>query len=519
VPATLRTVYRAHMTDPLALMVLGVALAVVAWNITLAGWITARREVPRVFSNLTAICGLLVAPALLVAVAIGTETGSRTIAGISWLMPLIACVFVLQVLYALLARLISAIVGVPLLLYNAVLAVIAIGDYLASQLGVAPLALQAAVSARDVVLGMTVGRAALVSPMAMLVPMIAPAYPARWRLSAAVRAALVLVATALSTLLMVEWPRGVAAVRSYEAAYAEPMQARPAGDFAIGLRVFPLLEGAPPARAVQADRWLIEQLAPDVVLVVLDSEGWRASALDSLSRVLQPLRDDSVQIAIALRTTGGSVAPDDAGRQAAVERVLVRLQPDVLFPALMDPIPSMLPSLPHSANWWRALLLRSAATVRRVRPRTMVGWSASRLDATDSAVYEWASGPGSPVELVGAVSFPSFSGLPAIDARLRAFERWHQRAVMGGGGTRPHWLVSAGGLPHAHGDAAQLAAIRRALAWGSRRDWIRAVVIGEPADYDGRVGLRAANGRIRRSVRALALAARQMREVRTTALP
>jgi hypothetical protein len=80
-------------------------------------------------------------------------------------------------------------------------------------------------------------------------------------------------------------------------------------------------------------------------------------------------------------------------------------------------------------------------------------------------------------------------------------------------------MVSAGGLPHAHGDAAQLAAIRRALAWGSRRDWIRAVVIGEPADYDGRVGLRAANGRIRRSVRALALAARQMREVRTTALP
>ena len=31
-------------------------------------------------------------------------------------------------------------VGVPLLLYNVVLAVIALGDYLASQLGVAPLA-------------------------------------------------------------------------------------------------------------------------------------------------------------------------------------------------------------------------------------------------------------------------------------------------------------------------------------------------------------------------------------------
>ncbi|QJR34217.1 hypothetical protein [Gemmatimonas groenlandica] len=507
------------MTDPLALLVLGVAMAVLAWDIALAGWIAARREAPRVFTNLTAFCGLLVAPALLVAVATGTETGARTISGITWLMPMIACAFVLQVLYSLVTRLVSVVVALPILLYDVVIAVIAIGDYLASQQGVAPLQLQAAVSARDVILGMTAGRAALVSPLAMLVPMIAPAYPARWRLSGAVRAVLVLAATALATLLMLEWPRGIAAVRSYEAAYAEPMQARPAGDFAIGMRIFPILDGAPPARAVQSDRRLIEALEPEVVLVVIDEDGWRGGALDSLSRVLQPLRDDSVQIAVALRIARGVAAPDDAERQAAVERVLLRIRPDVIFPGLIDPLPSILGTTPRSSDWWRALLLRSATTVQRVRPRTRMGWSASRLDAIDSAVYVWAASPSSPVSLIGAVSFPSFSGLPAVDARLRAFDRWHQRAVTRGGGAKPHWLVTAGGLPHAHGDAAQLAAIRHALAWGSRRAWVTAAIIGEPADYDGWVGLRAANGRIRSSVPALSRAARQMRDVRPVSPP
>lgn len=507
------------MTDPLALLVLGVAIAMLAWDIALAGWIAARREAPRVFTNLTAFCGLLVAPALLVAVATGTETGARTISGITWLMPMIACAFVLQVLYSLVTRLVSVVVALPILLYNVMIAVIAIGDYLASQQGVAPLQLQAAVAARDVIMGMTVGRAALVSPLAVLVPMIAPAYPARWRLSGAMRAALVLAATALASLLVLEWPRGIAAVRSYEAAYGEPMQARPAGDFVIGMRIFPVLDGAPSARAVQADRRLIEQLAPEVVLVVIDEDGWRGGALDSLSRVLQPLRDDSVRIAVALRIGRGVVAPDDAERQAAVERVLLRIRPDVIFPALVDPLPSILGTTPRSSDWWRALLLRSATTVQRVRPRTRMGWSASRLDATDSAVYVWASGPSSPVALLGAVSFPSFSGLPAVDARLRAFDRWHQRAVNRGGGAQPHWLVTVGGLPHAHGDAAQLAAIRHALAWGSRRAWVGAAIVGEPADYDGWVGLRAANGRLRSSVPALSLAARQMRDVRPVSPP
>lgn len=502
------------MSDQLAPVILLIAVGVLVWDIVLAGWIASRREAPVAFTQLTGLCGLLVAPALVVALATGTEAGSRTISGISWLLPAIACAFVLQVLYAIIARLVSTVVALPILLYNLAVAAVAIGDYLVSQRGYAPIGLQAAVAARDALIGMAVGRAALVSPFALLVPMIAPAYPARWRLSAAVRASLVLSATAVTTLLVLEWPRGLAAVRSYEPAMSVPMQSRPAGDFVIGMRLFPILDGPPPVRAAAADLAMARDFAPEVVLVVLDGDATRNSALDSLSRALESLRAEKVQIAIALSVGGQPSALDDLDRLRALERVLTRVKPDVIFPALSAPVPTLLRSRLPSANWWRTTESRAAQVIARVRPRTTMAWAAARLDATDSAVYAWAASNTSPVRLLGAVAYPSFSGLPAIDARLRAFDRWHARAREAGVGAQPHWLVNVGGLAHAHGDAAQLAAIRHALAWGSRRPWIGAAIVGEPADYVGGLGLRAANGRRRAAVGSIAVAAKAMRDVR-----
>lgn len=504
------------LQDPLPLVVLGIAAAVLAWDVALAGWMAARREAPRVFTQLAAFCGLMVVPSLVVGIASATEAGARTISGITWIMPAVAIAFALQVLYALLARLVSVLVGVPILLYDLVLAAIAVGDYLVAQTGHAPEALQAVLSARDAIVGITVGRAALVSPLTALVPMLGPAYPARWRLSGAARAVLVLAATALTTLLIIEWPRGLAAVRSYRAAYAEPMQARPGGDFMLGVRLYPVLEGAPPARAVRADAALVEAFDPDVAYIMLDVDGTYGAALDSLARVLAPLRADSVRIAIGLTVQGRPTPLDDADRVAAIERVLRRVRPDVLLPAVAPPLPRWFFAGSPDATWWRRILARSAWEVERVRPRTVIGWNASRLDAVDSAVYEWASSRTSPVELLGATVYPSFTGLPAVDARLRAFDRWHRRAVAGGGGDQRHWLMNVGGLPHAHGDAAQTAAIRRTLAWGSRQPWISAAIVGEPADYDGRFGLRAANGRPRAALGAIGLAARRMKDVRAT---
>jgi hypothetical protein len=502
------------MSEPLAQLApltLLLGLLVLSWDILLAGWMAARREAPRAFTQLTSLCGLLVAPALVVAIATGTEAGARTVSGISWLLPAVCAAFVLQVLYAIVAGLVSPVVAIPILLYDLVVTVVVTGDYLVATQGSAPLPLQAAVAARDVVFGMTIGRASLVSPFTMIAPMIAPAYPARWRLSAIARATLVLSATAVTTVLLIEWPRGVAAVRSYESVRSEPMQARPLDDFAMGMRFLPVLGGPPPTRAVRADRALVDSFEPDVILVVLDAEGTRNNALDSLARVLEPLRVDSTKIAVALNLSRHAARADDPARASAIERVLLKLRPDVLFPAMSEPLPSVLPSEVPSISWWREVL-RVADVVRtRVRPATSIGVPLTRLDARDSALYAWAQRPSTGVGVVGAVVFPSFSGLPGVDARLRAFERWHARA----NATSRHWLVNVGGLPHAHGDASQLAAMRHTFAWGSRRAWITAVIAGEPADYVGAVGIRAANGRVRATWPVLSQAAKAMRDVRT----
>lgn len=506
-------------TDPSPLLVTGFAAAMLAWNVAMAGWIAARREAPSLFTQLTAFCGLLVIPTMLVGIAAGTAAGARTIMGITWLLPVVAVAFAVQVFAAMVLRLISPLIGVPLLLYDLAVVVVAIGDYWVGRHGAPPYPLQAAVAARDALVGLSVGRAALVSPLAYLAPILAPAYPARWRLSGLIRAVLVFVAAALTTLLLIEWPRAVGAVRSYRAAEFEPMRARPSGDFALGVRLFPVLTDAPSTRLIAANRSIVAAFQPEVVLLVLDPDAARPRVLDSLRTVLSAWQLQDATLAVALRLDEPRLPrSNDPVRRQAIERILQQLQPAVLFPALPDPIPGWVAPPRPSVSWWQNMIDESAAVIERVRPATRLGWSAARLDATDSAVYAWAASPESPVELLAATIYPSFSGLPSVDASLRTFERWHEARDEARDEAlsfqTPHWLVTVGGLPHAHGERAQVAAIRRALAWGSRRDWITGAIVGEAGDYDGRVGLRAPDGRPRVALGAVGLAVRRMRAAR-----
>ena len=506
------------LTDPSPLLVTSVTTAVLVWDVAMAGWIAARREAPRLFTQVTAFCGLLVIPMMLVGIAAGTAAGARTITGITWLLPVVAVAFALQVLMAILRGLISPLVGVPLLLYDLMVMTVTVGDYVVTRDGIAPTALHAAVAARDAVVGISVGRAALVSPLAVLAPILAPVYPARWRLSGLIRAGLVLLAVILTTLLAIEWPRALGAVRSYDEARFEPMQARPLGDFALGVRLFPVLTGAPSARLVEANRPVVEAFHPEVVLLVLDTEAARPTVLDSLRSVLTALHADSVTAAVALRLDEPRLPrSNDPIRLQAIEQILRTLRPAVLFPALPDPMPGWVAPPRPSVAWWQNTLDNAALVIDRVRPATRLAWSAARLDATDSAVYAWAVSPDSPVELLAATSYPSFNGLPAVDARLHTFERWHDALAAADHPLPPHWLVTIGGLPHAHGDRAQVAAMRRALAWGSRRPWITGAIVGEAGDYDGRVGLHAADGRSRAALGVIGLAVRRMQDVRIIA--
>ncbi len=515
-PALGRGRYREQMAIPverLAIVPLALGLAVLLWDILLAGWIASQKQAPKVFTTLTGLCGLLVAPAALVAMATLLEGTARTMAGITWIWPLVTSAFAIQVAYALIARLVTPAVGVPLLLYDLCIAAIAIGDYLVSLSGSAPISLQGAVAARDAVSGYAAGRAALVSPLALMVPIIAPAFPARWKASAVVRALLTITATAATTLLVMEWPRSVGAIRSYDLAIGVRMQERPARDFAIGLRMYAPLDNAPASRRVIADNKLADTIGVRAVLVVISEAAARGSVLDSLARLLEPWRSDSGStIAIALELGRSPGAPNSPSRLATIERVLQRVRPDVLVPGWRAPLPSMLPGDEPDMVWWQTMLVSSASVIQRVRPRTLLGWSAVRVDARDSAMYRWAASPQSPVKVLGLVAYPSFAGLPAVDARLRAFDRWHAQAADSmKAGTR-HWLMESGGLPRAHGDAAQTAAVMQALAWGTRRPWITVAILGDAGDYDGSNGLRAADGRIRRVVGVVSRASRGLRD-------
>lgn len=497
--------------ERLAIIPLVLGVAVLFWDILLAGWIASQRQASRPFTTLTGLCGLMVAPAALVAMATMLEGTARTMTGIAWLWPLVTLGFTLQVAYALFSRLLTPAVALPLLLYDACVTTIAISDYIVSISGNAPLWLQGAVASRDALSGFAVGRSALVSPLALLVPIIAPAYPARWRFSAAIRALLTLTAVSVTTLLLMSWPQGVGAIRSYDAAIGVRMQERPANDFRLGLRVYPRLDRVPAERSVKADRILADTIGARALLIVLTEKGTRASALDSLNRVLDTWRNDSNTVAIALELERSATTPQNAQRLAAIERVLLHVKPDVLIPAWRSPLPPVLPVFEPDPIWWQTMLSNAATVITRVRPRTALGWAATRVDVRDSTVYTWASLASSPVRVLGVVAFPSFAGLPAVDARLRAFDRWHSLAAEENG-AKSHWVMEAGGLPRAHGDASQTAAVMQTLAWASRRPWISVAILGDASDYDAAIGLRAADGRLREVVGVVSRASRGMRE-------
>lgn len=490
------------MGTRLGLLPIVLALLVLAWNVTLAGWIARRSEAGRLFSTLTGLAGLLVAPAAVLSIAASTDAGARTITGVAWLWPVTCVLLVLQAATATGRRLVSSSVGVPIMCYNIVIALIAIGDDLVVRTGEAPWLLQGVIASRDAVLGIVMGRSALASPLAIMVPLLTPAYPARWRFSALIRAVLVLYAAAALTLLIMEWPRGIGAVRSYEAATLS-LSPRDPSSFTLGVSFLPEVTGLPSARAVRAGAGLYDRVSPASVLVVLRARAVRTSGLDSLVRVLAPYRGDSVRVFVALsfdRDDAIAARDDPVGtarlRLDALERVVERVRPQAIIPALPPLLPSARFAPPVSRTWMQTHLTSAAAMVQRARPATAVVWIATEFGESDSLMYAWAASAASPVDVVGFAATPGFSGLRSLDARLRAAERWVESSSAGG---RAHWLLTAG-LPRAHGELAQADAIQHVLAWGSRRRYIRGVIVGELLDEATTLGLFAADGRERPAV-------------------
>src|SRR3982751_2676414 len=113
----------------LGALYIAISVAIVAWDILMAGRIAQLRRIPRAFQAITGIAGLLILPALVVAYTAQSLLYGRAIFLVSWLWPFTALLFVLQSVYALGRRLVTPLLGFPLLAYNTIIATVAVTKF------------------------------------------------------------------------------------------------------------------------------------------------------------------------------------------------------------------------------------------------------------------------------------------------------------------------------------------------------------------------------------------------------
>jgi hypothetical protein len=469
-----------------------------AWDMLVAARTTRVRQAPPAYRSLTSLAGLLIVPGVVVAITASSNLTARAIHAVSWIWPLALLVCAAQAWYVVARRLVSPFIALPVALYDATLALVALTRWLVSigsDPGEGALVMSAAESSA---LGILLGRSAFWSPFAIPLPFLLPAAPARWRASAAARWLVAITAATSFVLVLGDAPRSWYALRSYAVFGRARLQERPAGDFRIGLRLLPTLRGAPPRQALEQDLRLLDSLDARAALVVIGPEITRRAALDSIGRVAERLRRDSVLVIVALGMPLDAAVryrrDPEAFRRALADdarRVTRRLRPDILLP-VRDPNGAGRRALGRVPGaWWRDYLRLAAREVRLERPRTRVAVSLGAFTDADSALYAWATAEGSPLDVVGFEVLPSYGGGESLAARLRTADRWMRSSA------KEHWIFAAGGFPLAHGEANQSRAIWGALAWGTSHPRVRGVIVEGAGDYDALTGLRAASGRVR----------------------
>jgi hypothetical protein len=489
---------------------------VLLWDVFLAGQIAQLRRAPRFFRGATALGGLLIAPALLVAITSASVLNGRAIHVIAWVWPLTLAIFALQAAHAVGKRLVTPFIGLPIAAYDIILAASAFVRYQAYSGRDPSTAALAIAAAQSSALGLMLGRVALFSPLAVQLPFLAPAYPARWRVSATVRGTLAVLALGFTVVFIAQLPGAVVAVRSYGTYAQDRLQERPRGDFTIGLRIFPALDDAPPPLALRSDMAIIDSVGLGAISVVIDPDGARLAALDSLAHSVEEERRDSVMLIVAVgydrnasEAFRASPSAHMRARLAAVDRIVRRLRPDIILPA-RDPYTEGTRAMGRvPLAWWEEFLRQAAANAHRVSNRVRVGVSASAFVGADSSLYAWASRPDSPIDVVGFSFYPSYDGGGSLSARLHVADRWMR------GSAKNHWVFSSGAYPVTHGETSQARALWGTLAWATSHAAVKGLIVESAGDYDSVTGLRAPGGRIRPALATLERAVAAMAETAT----
>jgi len=492
------------------------AAVMVMWDVLVAGRVSQLRRAPRTFAGMTAFAGLLIVPALLIAYASASILYGRGIQPVAWVWPFTTVLFALQATYALSRRLVTPLFGVPIFVYNLIIAIVAVSRYAVAHAIIPPDFGMALSAAQASSLGFFFGTPALWGPEYLQVPLMSPSLPARWRFGRFVRAAIATTAAALSGLVLIEMPNAFATAKSYERYGTQQLQEHPEGDFDIGLKIFPDLRGPPPPLALERDIALADSLDVNVVSITIAPEGARLASLDSIARTVEDRRADSALIIIALgypkdaaQQFRASPAEYTRKRVADIDRISRRLRPDILIPAV-DPYSEGTRAIGiQPPEYWANYLTRAARIAHYVNRRIRIGVSASSYGTRDSTLYFWAASRASPVDVVGFSLMPSFDGAVSMDTHMRIAQRWMRSFP---NRPKPHWVFSAGGYPVAHGFESQELALWGALAWATTQAPIKGLVVTEAGDYDVLRGLRTASGRYRPAVSAILRAKKGLRE-------
>jgi len=484
----------------LSAIYLALSLAMIAWDTLMAGRIAQLRRIPRGFQAITGIAGLLLIPALVVAYTAQSLLYGRAIFLVSWLWPFTAILFVIQTVYALARRLVTPLLGFPLLLYNFVIALVAVTKFVITR-GHSPTEFELAFNAAQAsMLGTFFGTPALWNPIYIQVPIFAPSLPARWGFTRLARVGLASAAIAMTALVVIELPGAFAGIRSYAVHQNDKLQEHPDGGFKIGLKIFPDLRSGPPPLAIANDLQLADTLDVDAISVVIAPEAARGVALDSLARSIEQARADSTVLIVALGypKKGGKEFKQsrDAytlARLKDVDRIARRLKPDYLIPAT-DPLEEGTRILGEaSPQYWIDYFTRAARVAHYIYPRIKVSVPISSYGTRDSALYAWAARPGTPIDAVGFSLLAGFDGARSLDTHLRVAQRWMRQFPR----PKEHWVFATGGYPLAHGEENQLLTLKDVLAWATAEPAIKGLVVYEGGDYNTVRGLRAPGGRLR----------------------
>src|SRR4051812_16595980 len=110
------------MTTFLPAAHLALSLIIVTWDVVLAGRIAQLRFASRSFAAVTGLCAMMLLPALILRMATATAITGRAVVAVDWLWRVVVPLFNGPAIYAVSRRLVYYLWGVPIVVFDVVLA-------------------------------------------------------------------------------------------------------------------------------------------------------------------------------------------------------------------------------------------------------------------------------------------------------------------------------------------------------------------------------------------------------------